>query len=616
MIAAIRRALALATDDERRRLRLASLIGIVAGAAGTALLALSGYLIAKAAGQPPVLSLGIAIVGVRGFGILRAAARYLERLVSHDATFRILARLRAAAFAGIASRPAAAGIGAVDQLVSDVDRVQDAYLRAITPLVVAVAVGLGGLVTAALILPAAAAVLAGVLLAGAVALPARAAGLAQTATARRAPLRAALVRDVTTALDAAPELVVAGLADAQLDRVRTSGAALASIERNESRATALVAAASTAIGGLGAAAALAVAVPAAHGGQLDPVLVGLLALLVLGVGESIAPLPAAARELRGTAGAVDRVSALLGRDGASTVPDPVWTAPANVDVSAPSASVVPAPDGWSRDGAGLRLGDVSVARGGRPVLRDVDLTIAPGERVALVGPSGAGKSTVGELVVGFLPADDVTGSATLDGAPLSTFDGPALRDRVLHVPQDPYVFDADVAANLRLARPEASDAQLVAALRAVGAGPWFDGLAAGLSTRVGERGRALSGGERQRLGLARVWLRCVGDEDPVASGDGPGVDTVDGSGAAAVSAVEGSGGSAAPRGPVGAAPPSRFLILDEPVSHLPPDEGRAVLAALLAAAPGVGALLIAHRPDEAALADRTVRLGSDGRLGG
>lgn len=555
MIGAIRRALALATVDERRRLRLASLIGIVAGASGTALLALSGYLIAEAAGQPPVLSLGIAIVGVRGFGVLRAAARYLERLVSHDATFRILTRLRAAAFAGIAVRPAAAGVQAVDQLVADVDRVQDAYLRAITPLVVAAAVGLGGLVAAALILPAAAAVLAGVLLAGAVALPARAAGLAQTATARRAPLRAALVRDVTTALDAAPELVVAGLADAQLERVRSSGAALAGIERSESRATALVAAAATAIGGLGAVAALAVAVPAAGDGQLDPVLVGLLALLVLGVGESIAPLPAAARELRGTADAVDRVSSLVGDH--ELADDPPRAAPAG-----------------PCDGSGLRLSGLSVARGGRPVLHDIDLTITPGERVALVGPSGSGKSTVGELLVGFLPAADVTGSASLDGTSLSSLDGPMLRDRVLHVPQDPYVFDADVAANLRLAQPDADDEQLVAALRAVGAGPWFDGLSAGLATRVGERGRALSGGERQRLGLARVWLRCVGPTAP------------------------------------------RFVVLDEPVSHLPPEDGRAVLEELLGTASDVGALLIAHRPEEAALADRTVRLGADGRLHG
>ncbi len=574
MIAAIRRALALATDDERRRLRLASLIGIVSGAAGTALLALSGYLIAEAAGQPPVLSLGIAIVGVRGFGILRAAARYLERLVSHDATFRILARLRAAAFARIAARPAAAGVQAADQLVADVDRVQDAYLRAITPLVVAFAVGLGGLIAAALVLPAAAAVLAGVLLAGAVALPVQAAGLAQSATARRAPLRADLVRDVTTALDAAPELVVAGLADEQLERVQASGAALATVERREGRATAIVAAAATAIGGLGAVAALAVAVPAADSGRLDPVLVGLLALLVLGVGESIAPLPAAARELRGTADAVDRVGALLAEDPPPAAPE-----------------LTPHEPVGGGDRTGLTLRGVSVSRGGRPVLHDIDLEIAPGERVALVGPSGSGKSTVGELLVGFLPTTDVDGRATLDGTPLVAFDGVTLRGRVLHVPQDPYVFDADVAANLRLARPDASDDQLDAALRAVGAGPWLERLTDGLATRVGERGRALSGGERQRLGLARVWLRCVDGTDPTevpAVPTGPERDHDDS--------------------------PSRFLILDEPVSHLPPAEGRAVLAALLAAAPEVGALLIAHRPEEAALTERTERLGADGRL--
>lgn len=568
MIAAIHRALALATAEERRRLRLASLVGIVAGAAGTALLALSGYLIAEAAGQPPVLSLGIAIVGVRGFGILRAAARYLERLISHDATFRVLARLRAAAFAGIAARPAAAGLGAVDELVADVDRVQDAYLRAITPLVVAVAVGLGGLITAALVLPAAAAVLAGVLLAGAVALPTYAAGLAQAATARRAPLRAALVRDVATALDAAPELVVAGLADEQVARVRASGSALATVERREARATALVSGLATAVGGLGAVAALAVAVPAAHDGRLDPVLVGLLALLVLGVGESISPLPAAARELRGTADAVDRVATLLADASGSAVRP-----------TAPTASDAPAAHVQAT--RGVRLTGVAVRRGGRPVLSDVDLALAPGERVALVGPSGSGKSTIGELLVGFLPPDAVSGSATLDGQPLADYDDLALRGRVLHVPQDPYVFDADVAANLRLARPDADDPQLVAALRAVGAGPWLDGLRDGLATRVGERGRALSGGERQRLGLARAWLRCV---------------------------------DAAPHLRPTEAPLPRFLVLDEPVSHLPPGEGRRVLAALLDAAPDVGALLIAHRPDEATLAARTVRLGSDGRI--
>jgi thiol reductant ABC exporter CydC subunit len=548
MSAAIRRALALATRGERRRLLASAALGVLAGAAGTALLALSGYLIARASQAPPVLSLTVAIVGVRGFGVLRAAARYLERLVGHDAALGILARLRADAFSAVARRPGTAGLATADALVSDVDRTQDAYLRSLAPLAVAGAVGAGALVVAALILPAAAAVLAGVLLAAAVALPAAAARLAAEAARRRAPSRGVLVREIATALDAAPELVVAGLADAQVARVREAGRALDAVDRAEGRATALVGAAATAAGGLGAAAVLAVAIPAARDGRLDPVLVGLLALLVLGVGEAIAALPGAARELRGTAGAVRRVGALLG--------EPVVDRVAGV-------AAIPG------DGTGaVALRGVAVRRGGRPVLRDVTLQIAAGERVALVGPSGAGKSTIGELLVGFLPPGDVAGSATVSGAELAAADPRGLRRTVLHVPQDPYLFDADLRANLLLARPGAGDEELVGALRAVGAGPWLDGLEDGLATPLGEHGAQLSGGERQRVGLARAALA---------------------------------------RG-------HRLLVLDEPVSHLPPAAGLAALRALLDADPTRGALVVAHRAEEAALATRTVRLGADGVL--
>ncbi|MGX6450276.1 thiol reductant ABC exporter subunit CydC, partial [Patulibacter sp. S7RM1-6] len=172
------RALRLATPAERRKLALSALLGVLAGAAGTALLALSGYLISKASQAPPVLSLTVAIVGVRGFGVLRAVARYGERLVSHDAALGILARLRADAFAAVARRPAAAGTNVADRLVADVDRVQDAYLRSLSPLSVAVVISAASLVVAAIFLPVAAAVLAGVLVAGAVLLPLRAATLA------------------------------------------------------------------------------------------------------------------------------------------------------------------------------------------------------------------------------------------------------------------------------------------------------------------------------------------------------------------------------------------------------------------------------------------------------
>lgn len=543
---AVPTALRLATPAERRRLLLATALGILGGVAGTALLALSGYLIAKASEAPPILSLSVAIVGVRGFGVVRAAARYAERLVGHDAALGILARLRGDAFAAVAARREAAGTAVADQLVADVDRVQDAYLRSLAPLAVAIVIGAGGLVTAALLLPIAAGVLAGVLFAGAVLLPVQAARMARDAAVLRAPQRAALVREIATALDAAPELVVAGLADAQIATVRRAGAALDRIDRREGRATAFVGAAATAIGGLGAAAVLAVALPLATSGELDPVLIGLLPLLVLGIGESIAVLPNAARELQGTADAVRRVSDLLGTAKAPP----------------PSAAVASLTD------ATVVLAHVDVRRGGRPVLRDIDLTLTDGERVALVGPSGAGKSTLGELLVGFLPPADVQGTVTVGGGPLADLDPHALRQAILHVPQAPYLFDADLRANLLLARPDADDDQLIEALELVGAGPWHAGLRDGLGTPLGEHGGRLSGGERQRVGLARAALA----RDP------------------------------------------RLLLLDEPVSHLPPAEGLAVLGALLEHHATAGALVIAHRPAEAALASRHVHLRADGTL--
>ncbi|WP_138974456.1 ABC transporter ATP-binding protein, partial [Patulibacter medicamentivorans] len=261
--------------------------------------------------------------------------------------------------------------------------------------------------------------------------------------------------------------------------------------------------------------------------------------------------PAAARELRATADAVARVDALLGE-----APGRGGTA----DVAAlPAATVV--------------LDGVTVRRGPRTVLRDATLRIGDGERVALVGPSGSGKSTIGELLVDLLPVGAVHGAATIDGRPLDEVDPHVLRRTILHVPQDPYLFDADVRANLRLALPDADDDALRQALRDAGAGAWLDGLRDGLDTPVGERGGHLSGGERQRIGVARALL--------------------------------------AGRRPDGG---PRLLVLDEPVSQLPPEEGVALLRRLLDADSSRGALLIAHRDAEAALADRCVTVSAQGRL--
>ncbi|MEV4421758.1 thiol reductant ABC exporter subunit CydC [Patulibacter sp. NPDC049589] len=537
----VRRALRIASPDERRRLAGAAALGAVSSLAGTALLALSGYLIARAAEQPPVLSLTVAIVCVRGLGVLRAASRYAERLVGHDAVLGTLTRLRAGTFAALVPRvPGAVGgrssAELLDGVVADVDRVQDVFLRSLAPLAAGLLVALAGVAAAALVLPVAGVVVlvVAVLLGAVVPAVARRAG--RGTAARLASLRARVVRDVATTLDAAPEIVMSGAADRHAGTVAAASDRLTALELRVATRDAAVGAVATAIAGLGVVAVLAVALVARADGRIGPTAVGLLALLALGLGEALSGLPQAARELHDGTDAVRRVEALAATAG---------------------------PGGTGRpDGGVVRLRRVEVRRGGRTVLRDASLSIGAGERVALVGPSGVGKSTIADLLVGFVDPGEWTGEASVGGCDLRTADGRALRAAVLQLPQDPYLFDADLRANLALARPGATDDDLLAALRAVGAGDWLDGLDHGLGTPLGERGARCSGGERQRIGLARGVLA---------------------------------------RG-------HALVLLDEPASHLPADEAVAAIGAVLDAAPGRAAMIVAHRPEEAALATRSVVL--------
>nr|WP_281371998.1 ABC transporter ATP-binding protein [Modestobacter versicolor] len=154
----------------------------------------------------------------------------------------------------------------------------------------------------------------------------------------------------------------------------------------------------------------------------------------------------------------------------------------------------------------VRLADVTFSYRGAPTpaLRDVTLTVAPGETLALVGETGAGKSTVVKLVARFY--DPTSGAVCVDGADLRSLDLLQYRQRLGVVPQEAYLFAGTVRDAIAYGRPEASDAEVEAAARAVGAHEMVAGLPQGYRTRVGERGRALSAGQRQLLALARAEL--------------------------------------------------------------------------------------------------------------
>jgi ABC-type multidrug transport system fused ATPase/permease subunit len=181
------------------------------------------------------------------------------------------------------------------------------------------------------------------------------------------------------------------------------------------------------------------------------------------------------------------------------------------------------------------------------VLDGVDLELRPGRRVALVGPSGCGKSTLAHLLVRFRDPDE--GRVTLGGVDLRDLAQDDVRARVALCGQDAHLFATTIRENVRLARPGATDDEILAALRRARIGDWVASLPDGLDTDVGDEGALVSGGERRRIALARAFL------------------------------------AGAP-----------LLVLDEPTAHLDDETAAALLDDLLAETGGQGVLLVTHSP--------------------
>lgn len=532
-----------------RRFLPAILAGIVSAAAAVGLLLVSGWLIVTASLVDNLVPLSVAIVGVRFFAVTRAVTRYLERLVGHDAALGRLADLRAAVVRRLTPL-APAGLGSTDRgsvlaaLVDDVENLQNLPLRVVQPLLTGGVVALVSIGVLAAIAPSAALALAVCLVlavAGAVMLGGIAGGRAERALSRdRAELAGALV-DELTALDV---LQAYGAEPVARGRIRTADDAL---RRTATRA-AVAQALSTAVVSLAAGAAsiwaLAVAAPGQPGGAVDAPWFAVAVLLPMAVFDVFSAVPQAASAWRGVRAGAERIHALL----PSALP---------AEVRGDEG------EGRIEDGA-LRLRGVTASWPGArtPALRDLDLDVAPGERILVTGSSGAGKSSLAAVLVGFLRFG---GSYRVGDSDAALVAGPELRRHVGLCEQDPMLFDEDIRQNLLFARETATDAELFAVLDRVGLGPWVQERG-GLDARVGERGALVSGGQAQRIALARAILRGF----PV-------------------------------------------LVLDEPTAGVDPDASDALLRDLLGAAGSQTVVLVSHVEPPAGTIDRTVRLDA-GRI--
>ena len=613
------------------RLMLAGALGVVAAGSAVGLGATSAWLIARAAQHPPVLYLMVAVTAVRAFGIFRGAARYAERLVGHDAALRILGRLRVAVYRRL-ERLAPAGLDAfrsgdlTARLVSDVDDLADVWLRVLLPYAIAVVVGAGSVTLLAMLLPGAGLVLAATLVLVAFGAPWLAGRFARAAERRIAPRRGALAAATLETLRGAGELLAYGAADAAMDRVRARDAELSGAQRRSAAGLGVSAAVAALAPGAAVTGALLTGVPAAHAGTLSGVALAVVVLTPLAVHEVFSGLPPAAQQLPHLRAAAARILNVL--DAPAPVAEPADPAPLPLEPQAP-AKPNPSPDtpapasggprppaepeqgtpahaasggrrppagaervedarpvipaaasavsglvgGRARASYGLRVEELWArwTRDGPDVLRGLDLTVAAGQRVAIVGRSGAGKSTLAAVLLRFLQPARGRVLLTAPGAPdtdAAALAGDDVRRVVGLCAQDAYVFDSTIGANVRLARPDAGDADLRHALERARLWDWVATLPAGLDTPVGEHGVRLSGGQRQRLALARTLLA----DFPV-------------------------------------------VILDEPTEHLDEPTAAALTHDLLTATADRTVLLITHR--EAALpACDAVHTLDNGRLTG
>lgn len=463
-------------------------LAVVSTLANIALMAVSGSFltgmaIAGAAGAS--FNYFVPAATIRALAILRSGGRYLERLATHEATFRLIGGLRARVFRALAPRLpfGLPGVHSGDlsaRLGGDLDSLQRAYLQLLVPAATAGLVGTAVVAYGWRVDRDAAAVLAGGLLLGGAGLP------VLLAWAGRKPGRTAVeaLSDLRVwAVDMAEgreELDAFAATRRHAGRLDGLQHRLATAQRRTVRQEAFATSGTQALGSLLMWAVVLAGASTVAAGAVAATDLVMLAFLALASTEAVAPLAGAFQAWGAVAAACDRVRPLL--SPATAASQPAKTGPAN------------------RTPPHVRLVDVTARYPGAatPALRNLTLDLPPGVRIALIGPSGSGKSTVAALLAGFLPVE--AGRIEIAGR-----DGCAA-SLLAMAPQTPHLLAGSLRRNLLVADPDASDAAMLDACATAGLGSWVAGLPDGLDTVIGAGGRPLSGGEARRLTVARTLL--------------------------------------------------------------------------------------------------------------
>lgn len=473
-------------------LTLGIVLAIITLLASIGLLTLSGWFLSASAvaGFAGIYSFNYMLpaAGVRGAAITRTAGRYFERLVSHDATFRVLQHLRIHTFSKLLPL-SPAGLARyrqgelLNRIVADVDTLDHLYLRVISPLVGAFVVIMVVTIGLSVLDVPLACTLGGVMLLTLFIMPPVFYRAGKTTGQNLTHLRGQYRQQLTSWLQGQAELTIFGASDRYRAQMEATELQWHEAQRRQSELTALSQALMLLIGAIAILLMLWMAAGGVGDNAQPGALIALFVFCALAAFEALAPVTGAFQHLGQVIASAIRITELTEQKPEVTFPTDVSDVPDQVTLT-------------------LRDVSFSYPEQAQKALDSLSLQVNPGEHIAILGRTGCGKSTLLQLLT--RAWDPQQGEILLNGCSIATLNEATLRKTISVVPQRVHLFSATLRDNLLLAAPDASDDQLTDTLRRVGLEKLLDD--AGLNSWLGEGGRQLSGGELRRLAIARALL--------------------------------------------------------------------------------------------------------------
>jgi ATP-binding cassette, subfamily C, bacterial CydCD len=474
---------------------LSIFLGALTIGANISLMGTAAWLISTAALHPSIAALGVAVVGVRFFGLSRAVFRYLERLVSHGVTFRLLSNLRVWFYEKLEPLAPACLIehragDLLARIIGDISSLENFYVRAASPPMVALAVGAATGLFLAAYKPTLAGILAGSFVIIGFVLPLSAMIQGRVPGRELTRMRADLNNQLLDGIQGLADLLAFNRSRNQQAQIAHTGRLYGRVQMRMAAISGFYNGLAVLLTNLGGWMIVYLTIPLVTDHQITGPMLAALTLLTLASFEAVTPLPLAAQLWESQRESARRLFKVI--DGVPLVSE---------------AGFQPTGTEENTYRASIEFSDLSFSypNQNHPALEHISFKVEEGRILAIVGASGAGKSTLANLLLRFWEYE--SGEIRLGGISLHNLHPEKVRAQYSVVSQRSYLFNTSIRENIRLAQPDATQAEIETAARMAGFHDFIMELPGGYDTRVGEGGGRLSGGERQRLAIARALLK-------------------------------------------------------------------------------------------------------------